>query len=33
MPDDRTADAARIGGPDVRGYLADRGIDLLEVDH
>jgi glycerol-3-phosphate dehydrogenase len=32
MPDDRTADAARIGAPDVRGYLADRGIDLLEVD-
>jgi glycerol-3-phosphate dehydrogenase len=32
MPDDRTADAARIGAPDVRGYAADRGIDLLEVD-
>jgi glycerol-3-phosphate dehydrogenase len=32
MPDDRTADAARVGAPDVRGYAADRGIDLLEVD-
>jgi glycerol-3-phosphate dehydrogenase len=32
MPDDRTADAARIGAPDVRGYAADRGIHLLEVD-
>jgi glycerol-3-phosphate dehydrogenase len=31
-PDDRTADAARVGAPDVRGYAADRGIDLLEVD-
>ena len=32
MPDDLTADAARIGIPDVRGFAADRGIDLLEVD-
>jgi glycerol-3-phosphate dehydrogenase len=32
MPDDRTADAARIGVPDVRGFAADRGVDLLEVD-
>jgi glycerol-3-phosphate dehydrogenase len=32
MPDDLTADAARIGVPDVRGYAADRGVDLLEVD-
>ncbi len=29
MPDDLTADAARIGVPDVRGIAADRGIDLL----
>ncbi|RZU50530.1 glycerol-3-phosphate dehydrogenase [Krasilnikovia cinnamomea] len=34
MPDDLTADAARIGVPDVRGIAADRGgiSDLLEVD-
>jgi len=32
MPDDLTADAARIGVPDVRGLVADRGVDLLEVD-
>jgi glycerol-3-phosphate dehydrogenase len=25
MPDDATADAARIGAPDVRGFAADRG--------
>jgi glycerol-3-phosphate dehydrogenase len=28
MPDDFTADAARIGVPDVRGFAADRGTDL-----
>ncbi|MEV0728816.1 glycerol-3-phosphate dehydrogenase/oxidase [Polymorphospora sp. NPDC050346] len=28
MPDDATADAARMGAPDVRGFAADRGIDL-----
>ena len=32
MPDDLTADAARLGAADVRGYAADRGTDLLEVD-
>jgi glycerol-3-phosphate dehydrogenase len=32
MPDDLTADAARIGVPDVRGFAADRGTDLQEVD-
>ncbi len=32
MPDDLTADAARIGVPDARGFAADRGIDLLQVD-
>ena len=33
MPDDLTADAARIGVPDVRGLSADRGAaDLLEID-
>jgi len=32
MPDDLTADAARLGVPDVRGYAADRGVDLLEID-
>jgi glycerol-3-phosphate dehydrogenase len=32
MPDDLTADAARIGIPDVRGFAADRGTDLLHVD-
>jgi glycerol-3-phosphate dehydrogenase len=29
MPDDLTADAARVGVPDVRGFAADRGIDLV----
>jgi glycerol-3-phosphate dehydrogenase len=29
MPDDLTADAARIGVPDVRGFPADRGVDLV----
>jgi glycerol-3-phosphate dehydrogenase len=29
MPDDLTADAARIGVPDVRGFAADRGTELL----
>jgi glycerol-3-phosphate dehydrogenase len=32
MPDDLSADAARIGGPDVRGFAADRGAGLQEVD-
>jgi glycerol-3-phosphate dehydrogenase len=33
MPDDLTADAARIGSPDVRGFAADRGTTgLLQVD-
>ncbi|WP_249999541.1 glycerol-3-phosphate dehydrogenase/oxidase [Actinoplanes sp. M2I2] len=32
MDDDVAADAARLGAPDVRGYAADRGIDLLQVD-
>ena len=32
MPDDLTADAARLGVPDVRGYAADRGVDLLDVE-
>jgi hypothetical protein len=32
MPDDATADAARIGVPDVRGLAADRRLPLLEVD-
>ncbi|MEV4635954.1 glycerol-3-phosphate dehydrogenase/oxidase [Actinoplanes sp. NPDC049548] len=32
MPDDLTADAARLGVADVRGYAADRGTDLLHVD-
>ncbi|XTZ18842.1 glycerol-3-phosphate dehydrogenase/oxidase [Micromonospora echinospora] len=27
MPDDATADAARLGAPDVRGFAADRGTD------
>ncbi|WP_189041828.1 glycerol-3-phosphate dehydrogenase/oxidase [Micromonospora sonchi] len=27
MPDDATADAARLGAPDVRGYPSDRGVD------
>jgi glycerol-3-phosphate dehydrogenase len=29
MPDDLTADAARIGVADVRGLVADRGVDLV----
>jgi glycerol-3-phosphate dehydrogenase len=33
MPDDLTADAARIGAPDVRGFAADRGdAGLIQVD-
>jgi glycerol-3-phosphate dehydrogenase len=33
MPDDLSADAARVGIPDVRGIAADRGTtDLLKVD-
>jgi glycerol-3-phosphate dehydrogenase len=32
MPDDQAADAARVGVPDVRGFAADRGVDLLKVD-
>ncbi|MEU4687192.1 glycerol-3-phosphate dehydrogenase/oxidase [Actinoplanes sp. NPDC023714] len=32
MPDDATADAARIGVPDVRGLAADRRVELLEID-
>ncbi|TDO39948.1 glycerol-3-phosphate dehydrogenase [Paractinoplanes brasiliensis] len=32
MPDDAAADAARLGAPDVRGFAADRGVDLLQVD-
>jgi glycerol-3-phosphate dehydrogenase len=28
MPDDLTADAARLGAPDVRGFTADRGAGL-----
>ncbi|MCO8272674.1 glycerol-3-phosphate dehydrogenase/oxidase [Actinoplanes sp. TRM 88003] len=32
MDDDVAADAARLGAPDVRGYAADRGVDLLQVD-
>jgi glycerol-3-phosphate dehydrogenase len=32
MPDDLTADAARVGSPDVRGLAADRGVDLLQLD-
>ncbi|WP_323373544.1 glycerol-3-phosphate dehydrogenase/oxidase [Plantactinospora alkalitolerans] len=27
MPDDATADAARVGAPDVRGFAADRSAD------
>ncbi|WBB78957.1 glycerol-3-phosphate dehydrogenase/oxidase [Micromonospora sp. WMMD882] len=27
MPDDATADAARLGAPDVRGFAADRGVE------
>ena len=30
MPDDATADAARLGAPDVRGFAADRGVDGVE---
>jgi glycerol-3-phosphate dehydrogenase len=33
MPDDLTADAARINVPDVRGFAADRGVDLLDAEH
>jgi glycerol-3-phosphate dehydrogenase len=32
MPDDLTADAARLGVPDVRGFAADRGVDLIQVE-
>ncbi|HWS31245.1 MAG TPA: glycerol-3-phosphate dehydrogenase/oxidase [Actinoplanes sp.] len=32
MPDDATADAARVGAPDVRGLAADRRETLLEID-
>ncbi|PWK46701.1 glycerol-3-phosphate dehydrogenase [Actinoplanes xinjiangensis] len=32
MPDDATADAARIGVPDVRGLAADRRMPLLEIE-
>jgi glycerol-3-phosphate dehydrogenase len=32
MPDDLTADAARMGAPDVRGIAADRGGHLMEID-
>jgi glycerol-3-phosphate dehydrogenase len=32
MPDDLTADAARLGAPDVRGFAADRGTELLEME-
>ncbi|MFY1689532.1 glycerol-3-phosphate dehydrogenase/oxidase [Plantactinospora sp. WMMB782] len=32
MPDDATADAARLGAPDVRGFAADRGAGLDEVE-
>ncbi|HEX5598002.1 MAG TPA: glycerol-3-phosphate dehydrogenase/oxidase [Micromonosporaceae bacterium] len=28
MPDDATADAARLGAPDVRGFAADRVVDI-----
>ncbi|HEY6595848.1 MAG TPA: glycerol-3-phosphate dehydrogenase/oxidase [Asanoa sp.] len=28
MPDDATADAARMGAEDVRGFAADRGLDV-----
>jgi glycerol-3-phosphate dehydrogenase len=28
MPDDATADAARMGAADVRGFAADRGLDV-----
>jgi glycerol-3-phosphate dehydrogenase len=32
MPDDLTADAARLGAPDVRGFAADRGVELIDVE-
>jgi glycerol-3-phosphate dehydrogenase len=32
MPDDATADAARLGAADVRGLAADRQIQLLEIE-
>jgi glycerol-3-phosphate dehydrogenase len=32
MPDDLTADAARLGAPDVRGFAADRGIELIDLE-
>jgi glycerol-3-phosphate dehydrogenase len=32
MPDDLTADAARVGVPDVRGFAADRAAGLIEID-
>ncbi len=32
MDDDVAADAARLGAADVRGYAADRGTDLLQID-
>lgn len=32
MPDDATADAARLGAPDVRGFAADRGVDVAGVE-
>jgi glycerol-3-phosphate dehydrogenase len=32
MPDDLTADAARMGAADVRGFAADRGAHLIEVE-
>jgi glycerol-3-phosphate dehydrogenase len=32
MPDDLTADAARMGAADVRGFAADRGVQLIEVE-
>ena len=28
MPDDATADAARMGAADVRGLAADRGLEI-----
>ncbi|MEV0896772.1 glycerol-3-phosphate dehydrogenase/oxidase [Actinoplanes sp. NPDC049802] len=31
-PDDETADAARMGAPDVRGLAADRREPLLDID-
>jgi glycerol-3-phosphate dehydrogenase len=33
MPDDATADAARLGAPDVRGFAADRGLDSTQTPH